>query len=140
MSGLICCHVPLPLKAELCLCLAALGGAGATAGRVWAALEAAQLVSAAKDKRALNAELQEVGIFFFITCITFVYWILWVYFDILVFDVFIGGMIFYNVSGRQKSKVSLVTMLAFIRNWELVIKIKPRKYTKTIVTINILFM
>ncbi|CAH2100438.1 unnamed protein product [Euphydryas editha] len=60
MFGLICCHVPLPLKAELCLTLAALGGAPATAGRVWAALEAAQLVSVSKDKRALNVELQEV--------------------------------------------------------------------------------
>ncbi|XP_045453305.1 nuclear pore complex protein Nup205 [Melitaea cinxia] len=60
MFGLICCHVPLPLKAELCLTLAALGGGAATAGRVWAALEAAQLVSVAKDKRALNVELQEV--------------------------------------------------------------------------------
>ncbi|XP_050357283.1 nuclear pore complex protein Nup205 [Nymphalis io] len=60
MFGLICCHVPLPLKAELCLTLAALGGTAATAGRVWAALEAAQLVSVSKDKRALNVELQEV--------------------------------------------------------------------------------
>ncbi|XP_052747538.1 nuclear pore complex protein Nup205 [Bicyclus anynana] len=60
MFGLICCHVPLQLKAELCLTLAALGGSAGTAGRVWAALEAAQLVSVAKDKRALNVELQEV--------------------------------------------------------------------------------
>ncbi|XP_045761560.1 nuclear pore complex protein Nup205 [Maniola jurtina] len=60
MFGLICCHVPLQLKAELCLTLAALGGTPGTAGRVWAALEAAQLVSVSKDKRALNVELQEV--------------------------------------------------------------------------------
>ncbi|XP_072935362.1 nuclear pore complex protein Nup205 [Epargyreus clarus] len=60
MFGLICCHVPLQLKAELCLTLAALGGAAGTAPRVWAALEAAQLVAQAKDKRALNAELLEV--------------------------------------------------------------------------------
>ncbi|XP_052758828.1 nuclear pore complex protein Nup205 isoform X2 [Galleria mellonella] len=60
MFGLICCHIPLQLKAELCLTLAALGSTPATAGRVWAALEHAQLVSATKDKRALYAELQEV--------------------------------------------------------------------------------
>ncbi|XP_039765350.1 nuclear pore complex protein Nup205 isoform X2 [Pararge aegeria] len=60
MFGLVCCHVPLQLKAELCITLAALGGTPGTAARVWAALEAAQLVSVAKDKRALNVELQEV--------------------------------------------------------------------------------
>ncbi|XP_049888015.1 nuclear pore complex protein Nup205 [Pectinophora gossypiella] len=60
MFGLICCHIPIQLKAELCLTLAALGGTAATAGRVWAGLEAAQLVSTTKDKRALNAELHEV--------------------------------------------------------------------------------
>lgn len=59
-AGLICCHVPLALKAELCVTLAALGGSPATAPRVWAALEAAQLVSHTSDKRALNAELHEV--------------------------------------------------------------------------------
>ncbi|KAJ8734370.1 hypothetical protein PYW07_014921 [Mythimna separata] len=60
MFGLICCHIPLQLKAELCTTLAALGGTPATAGRVWAALEAAHLVSTTNDKRALNAELHEV--------------------------------------------------------------------------------
>ncbi|XP_050663586.1 nuclear pore complex protein Nup205 [Leptidea sinapis] len=60
MFGLICCHVPLQLKAELCTTLGALGGTAATAPRVWAALEAAQLVSTSKDKRALNAELIDV--------------------------------------------------------------------------------
>ncbi|CAH1643767.1 unnamed protein product [Spodoptera littoralis] len=60
MFGLICCHIPLQLKAELCLTLAALGSTSATAGRVWAALEAAHLVSTTNDKRALNAELHEV--------------------------------------------------------------------------------
>ncbi|CAG9575380.1 unnamed protein product [Danaus chrysippus] len=60
MFGLICCHVPLQLKAELCVCVGALGGRASTAGRVWAALEAAHLVTTAKDKRALNAELLEV--------------------------------------------------------------------------------
>ncbi|KAI8429412.1 hypothetical protein MSG28_000055 [Choristoneura fumiferana] len=59
MFGLMCCHIPIELKAELCTTLAALGGTPATAGRVWAALEAAQLVSADRDKRALNAELNE---------------------------------------------------------------------------------
>ncbi|KAH9640566.1 hypothetical protein HF086_000510 [Spodoptera exigua] len=60
MFGLICCHIPLQLKAELCLTLAALGSTPATAGRVWAALEAAQLVSTSNEKRALNAELHEM--------------------------------------------------------------------------------
>ncbi|XP_047033205.1 nuclear pore complex protein Nup205 [Helicoverpa zea] len=60
MFGLICCHIPLQLKAELCLTLAALGGTAGTAGRVWAGLEAARLVSPNNDKRALNAELHEV--------------------------------------------------------------------------------
>ncbi|GBP17317.1 Nuclear pore complex protein Nup205 [Eumeta japonica] len=63
MFGLICCHIPLPLKAELCLTLAALGGTAATAARVWAGLEAAQLVRtvpAERERRALSAELQEV--------------------------------------------------------------------------------
>ncbi|KAJ0180868.1 hypothetical protein K1T71_002953 [Dendrolimus kikuchii] len=60
MFGLICCHIPIHLKAELCLTLAALGGTPSTAPRVWAGLEAAQLVSVSKDKRALNVELQEI--------------------------------------------------------------------------------
>ncbi|XP_068628673.1 nuclear pore complex protein Nup205 [Battus philenor] len=60
MFGLICCHIPIQLKAQLCATLAALGGRAGTAPRVWAALDAAQLVSVAGDKRALNAELQEV--------------------------------------------------------------------------------
>ncbi|XP_059051373.1 nuclear pore complex protein Nup205 [Achroia grisella] len=60
MFGLICCHIPLQLKAQLCVTLAALGATAATAGRVWAALDHARLVSAANDKRALYAELQEV--------------------------------------------------------------------------------
>ncbi|XP_045542611.1 nuclear pore complex protein Nup205 [Papilio machaon] len=59
MFGLMCCHVPIQLKAALCRTLAALGGRAGTAPRVWAALDAAQLVSTA-DKRGLNAELQEV--------------------------------------------------------------------------------
>lgn len=69
-AGLICCHVPLALKAELCVTLAALGGSPATAPRVWAALEAAQLVSHTSDKRALNAELHEVHS----TTILFIYY------------------------------------------------------------------
>ncbi|CAG9783349.1 unnamed protein product [Diatraea saccharalis] len=60
MFGLVCCHVPIQLKAELLTTLAALGGTTATAGRVWTALEAAQLVGAADDKRALTADLNEV--------------------------------------------------------------------------------
>ncbi|KAI5637336.1 hypothetical protein NE865_09905 [Phthorimaea operculella] len=60
MFGLICCHIPIQLKAELTLTLAALGGTASTAGRVWAGLEAAQLVTTSKDKRALNMELHEV--------------------------------------------------------------------------------
>ncbi|XP_075990057.1 nuclear pore complex protein Nup205 [Anticarsia gemmatalis] len=60
MFGLICCHIPLGLKAELCTTLAALGSTAGTAPRVWAALEAAHLVAHNNDKRALNAELQEV--------------------------------------------------------------------------------
>ncbi|XP_053601965.1 nuclear pore complex protein Nup205 [Plodia interpunctella] len=44
MFGLICCHVPLQLKAALCTTLAALGGAAGSACRVWAALERARLV------------------------------------------------------------------------------------------------
>uniref|UniRef100_A0A2A4J9G9 Nuclear pore complex protein Nup205 n=1 Tax=Heliothis virescens TaxID=7102 RepID=A0A2A4J9G9_HELVI len=60
MFGLVCCHIPLQLKAELLLTLAALGGSAGTAGRVWAALEAARLVAPNNDKRALNAELHEV--------------------------------------------------------------------------------
>lgn len=60
MFGLICCHIPLALKAELCTTLAALGGSAGTALRVWAGLEAAQLVTHNNDKRALNAELHEV--------------------------------------------------------------------------------
>lgn len=60
MFGLMCCHIPLQLKAELCLTLAALGGWPCTAPRLWAGLEAARLVSLTNDKRALNAELQEV--------------------------------------------------------------------------------
>lgn len=57
----MCCHVPIQLKAALCRTLAALGARATTAPRVWAALDAAQLVSAV-DKRGLNAELQEVYI------------------------------------------------------------------------------
>ncbi|XP_045513787.1 nuclear pore complex protein Nup205 [Pieris brassicae] len=60
MFGLICCHVPIQLKSALCTTLAALGKWGSTAPRVWAALEAAQLVSVANDKRALTADLLEV--------------------------------------------------------------------------------
>ncbi|XP_026324048.1 nuclear pore complex protein Nup205 [Hyposmocoma kahamanoa] len=60
MFGLICCHIPIQLKSELCLALAALGGTAATAGRVWAGLEATQLVTSSKEKRTLYAELQEV--------------------------------------------------------------------------------
>ncbi|KAL0850619.1 hypothetical protein ABMA28_012378 [Loxostege sticticalis] len=60
MFGLICCHVPIQLKAELCNTLGALASTASTAPRVWAALEAAQLVSATDEKRALNADLQEV--------------------------------------------------------------------------------
>ncbi|XP_060810669.1 nuclear pore complex protein Nup205 [Amyelois transitella] len=58
MFGLICCHIPIQLKAELCLTLGALGRTAGTAGRVWAALEAARLVGPAA--RALDHELQEV--------------------------------------------------------------------------------
>ncbi|RVE42070.1 hypothetical protein evm_013283 [Chilo suppressalis] len=60
MFGLVCCHVPIQLKAELLTTLGALGGTTATAGRVWAALEAARLVTANDDKRALTADLNEV--------------------------------------------------------------------------------
>ncbi|CAG4927678.1 unnamed protein product [Colias eurytheme] len=60
MFGLICCHVPIQLKAELCRCVGALGRWASTAPRVWAALEAQQLVCAAGDKRALAADLLEV--------------------------------------------------------------------------------
>ncbi|KAL4703966.1 hypothetical protein ACJJTC_000352, partial [Scirpophaga incertulas] len=61
MFGLVCCHVPIQLKAELLKCLAALGGRPATAGRVWAALEAAQLLVGVWDeRRAPAADLLEV--------------------------------------------------------------------------------
>ncbi|XP_063828601.1 nuclear pore complex protein Nup205-like [Ostrinia nubilalis] len=60
MFGLICCHVPIQLKAELCLTLGALGSTASTAPRVWCALESAQLVSPTDEKRALTADLQEV--------------------------------------------------------------------------------
>ncbi|CAK1548023.1 unnamed protein product [Leptosia nina] len=60
MFGLICCHVPIQLKAALCTTLAALGRWASTAPRVWAALEAAHLVSPTNDKRALTADLLEV--------------------------------------------------------------------------------
>ncbi|KAG7303821.1 hypothetical protein JYU34_010716 [Plutella xylostella] len=60
MFGLISCHIPLQLKAELCLTLAALGGYAATAPRVAAALDAAQLVSSDSRGRGLAADLAEV--------------------------------------------------------------------------------
>lgn len=56
----MCCHVPLQLKAELCLALGALGGTAGTAPRVWAGLEAARLVTPGPDKCPLAIELNEV--------------------------------------------------------------------------------
>ncbi|XP_061722794.1 nuclear pore complex protein Nup205 [Cydia pomonella] len=57
MFGLMCCQIPIQLKAALCDTLSALGGACGPAGRVWAALEAAQLVGGA---RGLQADLNEI--------------------------------------------------------------------------------